>query len=99
MFEIKSESYVELKSCLNELLELLSNVDKIEINAKTYDIDFYLGSDYKMLRLLFGQKASNALEGCLYCNCSMRSAPKKGDVWRIGETNTDLEPLIIIIST
>ena len=97
MFEIKSENYGDLKNCLNELLELLSNVDKIEINAKTYDIDFFLGSDYKMLRILLGQKASNALEGCLYCKCPMRSAPKKGDAWQIGETNTVLEPLIKFI--
>ena len=51
MFEIEGENYVELKKCLNELLNMLANIDKIKIGYKTYGIEFYLGSDYKMLRL------------------------------------------------
>ena len=97
MFEIKSENYDDLQICLKEILEMLANVDKVEICGKMFGIEYYLGSDYKMLRLLLGQKASNGLEGCLYCKCSMRSVPNKNDIWQIGETNKDLEPIIKFI--
>ena len=60
MFEIINENYEELKKSINELLELLEKINYIIIGEKTFEIEFYLAADYKMLRLLYGQKSSNA---------------------------------------
>ena len=37
-----------------------------------YKLEFYLGSDYKMLRCLYGHKSPNASEGCVWCHCDLR---------------------------
>ena len=47
MFEIQKESYDELKICLKELIEKVSNVDNITIDDKNFKIEFYLAADYK----------------------------------------------------
>ena len=77
MYEIKTENDEVLKRSLKELIEKLEKVNTIQIENKLFNIEFYLGSDYKMLRLLYGQKAANALKGCVWCKCSMGDIPKK----------------------
>ena len=62
-FEIQKEDYIEVKQSLNEILILLENLKSIEISDINYKICFYLGCDYKMSRILYGQKASNSLDG------------------------------------
>ena len=62
-FEIVKEEYEQIKSSLNELLIELEKIKFIEIADNIYGIDFYLGCDYKMIRILYGQKASNSLDG------------------------------------
>jgi hypothetical protein len=62
-FEIAKEDYDEVKKSLKELLILLEDVKYIQIADKNYQIIFYLGCDYKMSRIIYGQKASNSLDG------------------------------------
>ncbi len=97
MFEIQKENYDELKICLKELIEKVSNVDNITIDDKNFKIEFYLAADYKMLRILYGHKASNALEGCVWCKYSMRSVPNLSKKLKIIKTNLHLDPLINFI--
>ena len=62
-FEIVKEDYDQIKSALIEILKKLENIKFIEIADNNYKIDFYLGCDYKMNRILYGQKASNSIDG------------------------------------
>jgi hypothetical protein len=62
-FEIQKEEYDQVKQALKEVLKELENIKFIEIADNQYGIDFYLGCDYKMNRILYGQKASNSLDG------------------------------------
>jgi len=62
-FEINKEDYDNVKKSLNELLHPLENVKSIKIKGEIYQISFYLGCDYKMIRILFGQQAPNAIKG------------------------------------
>jgi hypothetical protein len=62
-FEIQKEEYDQVKQALKEILKELENIKFIEIADNHYGIDFYLGCDYKMNRILYGQKASNSLDG------------------------------------
>ncbi len=62
-FEITKEDYGQVKEALGEILNLLENIKYIEIAQNKYKIDFYLGCDYKMIRILYGQKASHARAG------------------------------------
>ena len=62
-FEINKENYEQVKDSLNEILFHLENLNFIEIADVNYKIKFYLGCDYKMNRILFGQRSSNSLDG------------------------------------
>ena len=97
MYEIQTESREFLKRSLKELVEKLEIINTIEIENKNFEIEFYLGADYKMLRILYGHKASNALEGCVWCKYSMRSVPNLSKKLKIIKTNLHLDPLINFI--
>jgi hypothetical protein len=60
VYEIQKEDYFEKSNCLKEIILELENLSHVEINKIKYDLNFVLCSDFKMLRNLFGQKASNA---------------------------------------
>jgi hypothetical protein len=62
-FEINKENYEQVKDSLNEILFHLENINFIEIADVNYKIEFYLGCDYKMNRILFGQRSSNSFDG------------------------------------
>jgi hypothetical protein len=61
---------------LKELLDLLKVIKEIQIDEKKFKIKFLLSCDYKMLRILYGQKAPNAEFGCVYCNNSLKKNTK-----------------------
>lgn len=54
VFNLKSECYNELKTALEELVVLLSAMEKITICGKEYKIEFWLGGDLKFLALVLG---------------------------------------------
>lgn len=62
-FEITKEDYEQVKESTKEVTLILENIKSVEIANNLYDIVFYLGCDYKMNRILLGQKASNSLDG------------------------------------
>ena len=101
MFEIRNEEYDEVAMSLKESLSILESLENIKINEKTYNIEFYIGADYKMLRLLYGQKASNAAESCVWCRFNMKKTPTANDNFLIFRNLDDidkhLEPIIKFI--
>ena len=62
-FEIEKEDYENVKNSLAELLFLLEPLKKINIKGQFYQIIFFLGCDYKMIRILYGQQAASAIKG------------------------------------
>ena len=58
-----------------ELLELLKNTKNVEIDGQIYEIDYKVTCDYKMLLILFGKKAANADDACVYCRVHLRDPP------------------------
>jgi hypothetical protein len=72
-FEIFKESHVEVKESLEEMLSRLKNVTQIEHNNIIYQIKFFLCCDYKMLRVLYGHRESNAKYGCAFCHKDLKT--------------------------
>ena len=75
IFEMKEESYDELKVGLKEILLSLENVNSIEINGKMYKIEFYLGGDLKFLANMMGINGANANYPCVSCTCHLKDFP------------------------
>jgi hypothetical protein len=90
-----------LKDSLKELIALLETSDSIEIDEIKYKLKYYIGADYKMLRLLYGQKDSNASEACIYCKANLRNPPDINENWpitrQLKDTPDNFEPLIQFI--
>jgi len=87
MFELKSENYEEIKRSISKLLFFIEKVDFILFKNKQYKIKFFLGGDFKMLRILYGHKSSNANLGCVWCNCDLSVQPPSiSTEWRIHAT-------------
>ena len=105
MFKIKDENYEEVREALNELLRSIEQTNLIEVEHDDfivlYKLNYYIGSDYKMLRLIFGQKASNAAEACIYCTTNLKNQPdhvEKPIFRNINDTPDHFEPLIRFIN-
>jgi len=62
-FEIIKENYEQVKESTKELLHLVEEIKSIKIKQKVFEIIFFLCCDYKMLRICYGFKAANSLEG------------------------------------
>ena len=57
------KSNVNVKEGTNELFQMLENVKNIKIRGSIFQITYFLGCDYKMIRILYGQQSSNAIKG------------------------------------
>ncbi len=83
------------------MLNLIEQTQSIYVNDIQYQLEYYLGSDYKMLRLLYGQKASNAAEACIYCKANLSEPPDINKIWPINRLLSDApdnnEPIVTFI--
>lgn len=66
VFSVASESYDEL-ICLHEINEEIKHLKEIQIDGTVYKLDFYLGGDMKFVLLVYGLKAANSGNPCVYC--------------------------------
>ena len=57
------KSNVNVKEGTNELFQMLENLKNIKIRGSIFQITYFLGCDYKMIRILYGQQSSNAIKG------------------------------------
>ena len=104
-FQIEDEDYYNVKDALVDILLMIENIKSVEIDGINYNLDFYFGADYKMLRLIYGQKASNANEACIYCktnlNIPMETPVDKNleySIFRsIEDTPDNFEPILKFI--
>jgi hypothetical protein len=62
-FEIQKEDYVNVKEGTKELFQMLENLKKNKIRGSIFQITYFLGCDYKMIRILYCQQSSNAIKG------------------------------------
>jgi len=72
-----------VKSSLEGLLNLIRPLRNITLNGTVFQVKFYLSCDYKMLRLLYGQKSANSTFGCVWCNKSLRLRPNFEEIINI----------------
>jgi hypothetical protein len=88
-FQIMQENYDEVNASLTGLINMLRVLQNITINEINFAIKFYLSCDYKQLRILYGQKSSNALFGCVYCRKNLRTRPDFNENLTINRTLLD----------
>lgn len=66
----------------------LSQIEHIKIDETTYDIDWFVAADLKMLAIMFGINAANSHHACIWCDCNLYELPNKNSVFPINRTLT-----------
>ena len=65
-----TESYNKLKTGLSDLTEEMEEMQQIEYQGKTIEIEYFLAGDWKFLALVTGIRAANSNYPCIWCKCS-----------------------------
>jgi hypothetical protein len=86
MFVIDKEDYENVERALSQILLKLMEVKKLEINDASFDVEWFLAADYKMLAILYGLNAANSHQACVWCTCDLYKLPNKDSRFPINRT-------------
>ena len=64
-----SESYEQLASGLQDIIEEARDIQVLKINEQIFKIIFFLGGDWKFLATSCGLDAANSEFPCIWCKC------------------------------
>jgi hypothetical protein len=93
MFQIKSESYTEVKEDLSHLLAQIKEIKSINIDNKDFRVEFYGGGDMKWNLNVFGLNGANSDYACFYCKCNFKDALDFDKKYKIDRTLSESEKL------
>ncbi|CAB4010906.1 Hypothetical predicted protein, partial [Paramuricea clavata] len=65
-----SESYDTLAESLADIITKMQDLQKISVDDKTFDFEYFLGGDWKFLACVCGVGAANANHACIWCKCA-----------------------------
>jgi len=73
------------RSCLRNVIEeveLIANND-IEVNGEVFQVDFYLGADWKFLATVSGIDSPNCTHACIWCTCPKGERYNCDEEWSV----------------
>lgn len=63
------ESYGAMKQCLQDIAHDVSQHKKITVCEQTFDIEYYMGGDWKFLAMITGIDSASSTCACIWCKC------------------------------
>ena len=63
------ESYDTLAESLSNIIEEMEQTKSINVDGTTYDLEYFLGGDWKFLVCVCGIGGANANYACIWCTC------------------------------
>ena len=63
------EKYHELSEALSDIRSEVESLKTITVNEDEYQIEYFLGADWKFLAMCTGIEAANAKYSCVWCKC------------------------------
>ena len=67
MFKIDSENYLQLETCLKEILNQIEELNEIQINNENFKYEIYFTCDLKCKAILCGINSANSDYPCIWC--------------------------------
>ena len=64
-----SENYQNLLGGLQDICNEASKLKSVEINGIKYDIELFLGGDWKFLAIVCGLDSATSQHSCIWCKC------------------------------
>ena len=81
---IKSkETFENLSTSLRNIIDEASALDKIDINGVTFEIELFLGGDWKFLATICGLDSATSRYSCIWCKCPKEQRWDMGKNWSI----------------
>ena len=77
------ESYVSLKSALEDIINEVETLKIISINDNTYSIEYYLGEDWKFLTIVTWIDSTSCEYACIWCKCPALECHITDERWSI----------------
>ncbi|CAH3140038.1 unnamed protein product [Pocillopora meandrina] len=81
-----SENYDNLKESLSDLTQEMSKLNKVTVEGKTYNIEYFLGGDWKFLACVYGLGAANQDYACIWCKCPRGQRHDIQRVWSLSNS-------------
>ena len=63
------ESYTSMQACLSDIREEAESLASITIDGVTFEIEYYLGGDWKFLAMATGIDSATSMYACIWCKC------------------------------
>ena len=81
------ETYENLLQSLADLRSEMTLLNKITVNNRTYNIEYFLGGDWKFLACVCGLGAANQDYACIWCKCPRLQRWDTEKQWSLTEIN------------
>ena len=80
-----TETYDNIRESPADLRMEMSNLKEISVNNCTYQIEYFLGGDWKFLALVCGLGRANEDYACVWCKCPKQQRWDTSKKWSISE--------------
>ena len=82
----EEESYGSLQRGLEDIRNEVERLTSIEVDGITYDLEYYLGGDWKFLAIVMGIDSARSEYACIWCKCSKEERANMDKTWSIRDT-------------
>ena len=79
------ESYDSLEKCLSDIVKEVERLTSITIGDKTFEVEYYLGGDWKFLALATGIDSASSTYACIWCKCPALERHSSTCKWSISD--------------
>ena len=77
------DTYDKLSKGLQDIIDEAKEIKSITIGEVTYNIEFFLGRDWKFLAATCGLETATAEHACIWCKCSKLQRSDMKLTWSI----------------
>ena len=81
------ETFESLSTSLWNIIDEASALDKININGVTFEIELFLGGDWKFLAVIYGLDFATSRYSCIWCKCPKEERWDMSKEWSISNTD------------
>ena len=83
----ESESYSSMQACLSDIRRKMESLKSITVNDITFDIEYFLGGDWKFLAMSTGIDSATSTFACIWCKCPADLHSNTVRKWSVTDTD------------
>ena len=80
------ENYDSIRISLEDLRKEMEDLKEITVNEKKYNIEYFLGGDWKFLATVCGLGPANQEHACIWCKCPRLKRSDTTKTWSLADS-------------